>query len=752
MLQLRTAAIAMLCCGSVFGQSSPHSIIPEPSLIQLSKGNFNLAPNVALYYNDAEAKKSAELFREFVLIRCGFKLKLINSNKIRSNSISFRHDISAKEQAYELTVEKDRIKLAGKSNGLFYGVQTLQQLIPLRKGSNEIHIPVVSIQDSPRFDYRGLMLDVSRHFFSVPYLKRFLDVMAHFKMNKFHWHLTDDQGWRMEIKRYPKLQTVAAWREPTEMEKNSPYVKDRRYGGFYTQSELKEVIAYAAKRHITVIPEIEMPGHSSAALTAYPKLGCTGGPYTVQKQGGVYKDVYCGGKDLTFEFLQNVLSEVIDVFPSEYIHIGGDETPKDNWIKCPHCQSRIKREGLKDEHELQSYFVQRIEKFVNSKGRKIIGWDEILEGGLAPNATVMSWRGESGGIAAARQKHDAIMSPYTFLYFDYYQSNFKSEPPAFPALLPLQTVYGYEPLSESLRDDEHKYIKGVQGNTWTEMIVDEKHVDYMVYPRALAASEIGWSAPSKKDYTKFLQKLSIRLADLDARQVSFRIPEPEDLRDSVTTQEQLELDFKPSVQDAIVYYTLDGTDPSPMSKRCGPFRISLVDNEPVIIKAMTVLQSGRQSRVYSASYTKKAYKAATPTSTVTKGLAFKSKFGIVQNAKEINISRPDTSGIASSFSTIPFGERTKFYVQYEGYLHADEDAVYKFKVKSDDGAVLYLDDEITVDNDGEHGPVEKQGVAPLRKGYHKIRLQYFDSGGGKHLSVSVEKNGKPYSIGERLFH
>jgi len=598
----------LFCFGSVYGQPKVKlSIIPEPSSSHQTEEKFKINGNVIVRYNDAAARETAGLLNKFLYTTYGFRLKILKSASLAHKAgITIFHQRTMKPEGYLLNIHSRGIRLSGDTAGMFYGLQTLQQLFPVEKAS-QISLPGAEILDTPRFAYRGLMLDVSRHFFSVDYIKKFLDVMSQYKLNSFHWHLTDDQGWRIEIKKYPKLQSVAAWRQPTALEHNSPMIKDGRYGGYYTQQQIKEVVAYAAARHITIIPEIEMPGHCKAALAAYPQLGCTGGPYQVMTAGGINNDVYCAGNDSVFIFLQDVIDEVVALFPGKYIHIGGDETPKDRWKGCPKCQARIKSEGLKDENELQSYFVQRIEKYINSKGRSIIGWDEILEGGLAPNATVMSWRGEVGGIEAARLHHDVVMSPYTFVYLDYYQGHQRElEPYATGAYLPLSKVYSYDPVSPLLTEEQRKYIKGVQANTWAEQIPDEDHADYMVFPRALALAEIGWSPANKKDYGDFLQKLPVRLAGLDKQHVNFRIPEPLDLKDSVTTLKNLQLNLKPLVAGASAYYTADGSVPTQNSRKCeDTVNLTLADNVPVTVKTLTVLSSGRQSAVYTATYTKK---------------------------------------------------------------------------------------------------------------------------------------------------
>ncbi len=454
------------------------------------------------------------------------------------------------DEAYTLSVDYDQILLSGKTpRGIFYGIQTLRQLMPASaeagKTDGSLTIPATLIKDAPRYTYRGMHLDVCRHFFSVDFVKKYIDLMALHKLNTFHWHLTEDQGWRIEIKKYPKLTEIGAWRNGTIVGHYPGTANDNtRHGGFYTQEEVREIIAYAEKQHITIIPEIELPGHSSAAIAAYPFLSCfpeapsivpndlmsegskksqaSGHPKIVQESWGVYDDVYCAGKEETFEFVEQVLTEVMALFPSEYIHIGGDECPKENWKRCPDCKKRKQVQNLKDEHELQSYFINRVEKFVNSKGKKIIGWDEILEGGLAPNATVMSWRGTEGGIAAARANHDVIMSPVSHSYFNFYQSkDTDHEPLAIGGFIPVEKVYAFDPIPKELEADKHRYILGGQGNLWTEYISTEKNAEYMLLPRMTAISEALWSSEKTNDWSNFKIRLTHFRDRYDAMGVNY---------------------------------------------------------------------------------------------------------------------------------------------------------------------------------------------------------------------------------------
>lgn len=513
--------VALSCSTKQPRQTIPViNIIPAPISVKAGNDVAIWDKSVTLVAGSAEEIAVAELLKAHleqknISVTLQPETTARDFVKLEINSAAGSHP-----EGYRLTVNQNGIVIrAGTGAGLFYGVQSFIQLA----GADARKIPFVEIEDQPRFAYRGLHLDVGRHMFPVDFIKKYIDLMARFKYNRFHWHLTEDQGWRIEIKKYPKLQQVAAHRNETVVGhagKSKTY-DGTPYGGYYTQDEIKDVVEYARKRFITIIPEIELPGHSQAALAAYPQLGCTGGPYEVATTWGVFENVYCAGKEETFIFLQDVLDEVLELFPSEYIHIGGDECPKKSWMKCSHCQARIKKEKLKDEHALQSYFIQRIEKYLNSKGRQIIGWDEILEGGLAPNATVMSWRGEAGGIEAAKQQHKVIMTPGNWCYFDHYQDTTATEPLAIGGFTPVQEVYSYEPIPPQLTTQEATFILGAQANLWTEYITTPSHAEYMAYPRACALAEVVWSDAKSKDYNTFINRLKANRWLLDDLGVNY---------------------------------------------------------------------------------------------------------------------------------------------------------------------------------------------------------------------------------------
>jgi hexosaminidase len=499
-------------------QSLP--IVPRPAVVRHLNGNFLLGRSTAVYA-DPDARPVAQWFQGQVRSEFGIALDSA-AEAPAENAVRFLLDTSLPEEGYRLRIEPRGVTILGPPAGLFYGGQTVLQLVAARGGTT-LTLPAAEIQGQPRFAYRGLHLDTSRHMFPVEFLKHYLDWMARYKLNRFHWHLTDDQGWRIEIKQYPRLTEVGSLRKETLVGHSPQSTKydGKPYGGFYTQEQIRDVVAYARERFITVIPEIEMPGHSLAALAAYPELACTAGLFETATTWGVFKDVFCP-KDTTFQFLENVLTEVMALFPSRYIHSGGDEVQKDRWKESPDAQAVIRREGLKDESELQSYFIRRMERFINSKGRRMIGWDEILEGGLAPDATVMSWRGEEGGIAAAKQGHDVVMTPGTYLYFDHYQGDPNQEPLAIGGMLPLEKVYSYNPTPPALNAEENKHILGAQANVWTEYMADTRQVEYMLFPRLFALAEVVWSDQDARSYREFLNRVPPQLARLKRQGVNYR--------------------------------------------------------------------------------------------------------------------------------------------------------------------------------------------------------------------------------------
>lgn len=526
-------SVLVLSCSNkyqeVLNSENDYQIIPKPKELTITKGRFLLSSNTVII-NSANLNQEAKYLADMLNSISGIKITLKSSGSKNTN-IKLKIDNSIKNnEGYKLSIKYNAIVISGKTNiGVFYGIQTLRQLLPaeienIGNEISELTIPAVEIIDSPRYKYRGMHLDVGRHFFSVAFIKKYLDLIAMHKMNSFHWHLTEDQGWRIEIKKYPKLTEIGGFRKGTAIglagTKNAPYIYDDvPYGGFYTQEEIKDIVAYAKARHITVIPEIELPGHSSAALAAYPQFGNTKGPYEVAKRWGIFNETFAPTEE-TFSFLEDILREVMELFPSKFIHIGGDEVLKKEWKESSYAQKVIKREKLKNENELQSYFIRRIEKFLNANNRKIIGWDEILEGGIAPNATVMSWRGVEGGIAAAKQHHTVIMTPGTHCYFDYYQvgkeGQKKEALTGSKRYTTVEKVYSYEPTPSELSAEERKYILGAQGNVWTEYMPTWNLVEYNVLPRMTALSEVVWSTKKNRNWEDFHKRLKHIVKRYDA--------------------------------------------------------------------------------------------------------------------------------------------------------------------------------------------------------------------------------------------
>ncbi|MFR0829638.1 glycoside hydrolase family 20 protein [Bacteroides intestinalis] len=598
---LLAGALALACASCTAEKEANYQVIPLPQEVSLTQENpFKLNENVLIAYpeNNALLQRNAEFLSEYIQQATNYapKTKAIAAGEQVKNAIVLGLDPSiANKEGYVLTTTPEGINLNGQTeNGVFYGIQTLRKSIPAEAKEATILIPAGEIKDEPRFSYRGMHLDVGRHFFPKEFMKKYIDLLALHNMNTFHWHLTDDQGWRIEIKKYPKLTEIGSQRSRTVIGRNTQEYDNTPYGGFFTQEEAKEIVKYAQERYITVIPEVDLPGHMLAALAAYPEMGCTGGPYEVCPRWGIFEDVLCIGNDQTMQFLEDVMSEIIEIFPSKYVHIGGDEAPRTRWEKCPKCQARIKTEGLKAdknhtaEDRLQSYCMTRIEEFLNSKGRQIIGWDEILEGDVAPNATVMSWRGMEGGIKAAQLGHDVIMTPTSFCYFDYYQTaDTKDEPLGIGGYVPIEKVYSLEPVPAVLTEEQSKHILGAQANLWTEYIHSSEHVEYMVLPRMAALAEVQWTQPEKKDFKDFTKRLA-RLMKFYQRDGFNYAKHVFDLKVDFTpdvTKKAVVVTLS-TIDDAPIYYTLDGTEPTTASlKYTEPVSITeTADFQAVVIR------------------------------------------------------------------------------------------------------------------------------------------------------------------------
>lgn len=599
-------------------QDANLGIIPAPVSIVKNTGSFFLDKTVVLVSNDAVNAGSADLLNAFIVTRGGFALRESKTVAAGQKAIVLTAKGAEKlpKEGYKIEISSKQVKVTGSGPGVFYAVQSLMQLMPEKK-LDKIALPAVVINDYPRFKYRGTHLDVGRHFFPLSFVKKYIDLLATYKMNTFHWHLTEDQGWRIEIKKYPKLIGVGSSRNGTIVG-NHPGTggtDNEVYKGYYTQEEVKEIVRYAATKFITVIPEIEMPGHASAAIAAYPELSAFPDRDTyisektpwsgsrkgkqVQQTWGVFDDVFVPTEN-TFNFLQDVLDEVIALFPSKYIHIGGDECPKTYWKESAFCQQFIKDNHLDGEHGLQSYFIQRIEKYLNAKGRSIIGWDEILEGGLAPNATVMSWRGEKGGIAAAQQNHDVIMTPSSVgLYFDHKQSTSPDEPLTIGGLSNYAKVYAYDPVPKELNADQQQHILGVQGNLWTEYIETPSKAEYMLLPRLLSLSEIAWTPLANKDFKNFSEeRVPVHLARIDKSNTNYWVPTPIGQPDKVQNGENFTIALKVPVKGARIFYTLDNYRPSEnAAEYSSPLKINVPEGQKKILKTVVIAPSGKRSVV-----------------------------------------------------------------------------------------------------------------------------------------------------------
>ncbi len=761
-------AICLFCGSFVFAQTGELNIVPQPKSVVKSKGEFNFDYKTKIVATDETGRKSAGILNDLLMKNYGFKLEYTDKSQ-KKNAIIFAPqnvpDVKLNEN-YTLSIKPKNVEISGNETGQFYALQTLMQILPVNfKG--ETKLSAVEIADAPRFSYRGMHLDVSRHFFPVSFIKKYIDLMSQYKFNQFHWHLTDDQGWRIEIKKYPKLTEIGSKRSETMKEKNfTPYVGDGvPVEGFYTQDEIKDVVAYAKARKINVIPEIELPGHASAALAAYPELGAgckENYEYKVQQTWGIFKEVFCP-TETTFKFLEDVLSETIALFPdSPYIHIGGDEVLKDFWKESAEVRELMKRENLKDEHKVQSYFIRRIEKFINSKGKKIIGWDEILDGGLAPNATVMSWRGEKGGIAAAKAKHDVIMTPSNFLYFDYGQGDPQYEPINIGNYVTLETVYGYNPHSKELSEDEKKYILGAQANVWTEYLKTPQAVEYMVFPRMLALAEVVWSPVESKNYADFARRINRHYQSLDKQNVNYRIPAPNGLKNVILgNTDKVKIDLQPAITNGKIFYTTDGSEPNESSKFYDkPFEMNLKPNETATIKSIVVNEKARKSVVYSATFVRREKLKAVELNDKKTGVNLKFYKGEFNNVKDLDALAPTETIESKSIQLPQFADKTNklkdaFGAMFDGYFYAPEDAIYEFQIEANDGAQLQIGGENVIEiAETSDKLTTKYGIVPLEKGYHKINLRYFQTDGAAVLNLrwGIKGTGLRRIYGNELFN
>ena len=694
-------------------------VVPQPNQLEQKEGTFELNSKTK-FVSTGDTKTVVDYFAAKIKNASGFELA--KAEKASSNFIAVNVNpaMEIKKEGYTLSVTPKGITVNAKTaQGAFYGMQTVMQLLPAEIESTTVienmawTAPCAEIKDEPRFPYRGMHLDVCRHFYPVDFVKKQIDVLAMFKMNTFHWHLTEDQGWRIEIKKYPKLTEIGSKRMEGE---------GYEYGGYYTQEQVKEIVKYAQERFVTVIPEIELPGHALGALTAYPEYSCTGGPFKVRNIWGVEPDVYCAGKEETFAFLEDIIEEVVALFPSEYFHIGGDECPKDRWKVCPLCKKRMKQEGLKNAHELQSYFIKRIEKVLIGHGKKMIGWDEILEGGLAPSATVMSWRGEKGGIEAAKEGHDVIMTPGNWCYLDHYQGSSNVEPVAIGGYTTLEESYSYDPLPKELDAEKHHFIQGTQGNVWSEYMYDGDLAEYRIYPRIIALAEVNWTQKENKDYTDFLRRMDNNFVRLDLHNINYHIPLAEGPNNHVAFTDKATIEFTTTRPMKIVY-TTDGTEPTVDSPVYAQ-PLELTAN--TTIKAATVLLSGKMSKVRTINVVKESFAPAADVKTTGKGLKMKTTDGTFIKVADL---KKATKWEEKTFNP----EKAKGLFDYKkpsaavftGYIDIAEDGIYEFATNVDQ---LFIGEKLLINNDGEVKRFSRNNSSvALAKGKHAVKIIFLNN-------------------------
>lgn len=749
-----------------FGQADKNfGIIPAPKYILKNQGVFNFNPQTVIYCQNQIDTKIATLFKDFIKQKLGLILPIfIINNSKNANCVVFSNPETQNlaSEAYTLNIDSNKIEISGNQKGMFYAIQTLFQLV---NGYN-LTLPAVTINDEPRYAYRGLHLDVSRHFYPITFIKQYLDLMAMYKLNNFHWHLTDDQGWRIEIKKYPLLTQVGGYRNQTLIgnfhDRMPQWFDNKPYGGFYSQQEIKEIVAYADGKFINIIPEIDMPGHSLAALAAYPHLACGKNPgqFKTAERWGIFDDIFCAGKDSTFIFLEDVLTEVMQLFPSKYIHIGGDEVIKTKWKTCPYCQKTIRKQKLKDENQLQSYFIERIEKFVNKNGRLIIGWDEILDGGLAPNATVMSWQSVQGGINAAKQKHSAIMCPSTMgLYLDHTQGKSDQEPLSIGGDGRIEKIYAYNPTPAGLSSQFTNYIIGVQANMWTEYMPTTTKVEYMLMPRLQALSEIAWTTLENKNYTNFTnQRLALHLSWFDKTELLYRVPTAIGAKDtSINITNSYTFFWQPPVIGAKIYYTIDGYTPNSTTHLyTQPLQVFVPYGEKRAVKSVVITPSGKQSAITTTwLINQNPYQAIADSLNKQAGIKYYYVPKLFKLTTEIDTCKATNTGVIPTISINKILNKAREYgVIFEGFINVNEDAVFEFSLNSDDGSKLYIDDDLLIDNDLKHARFQLSAGANLKKGLHKIKVAYFDVGPGSVLQVFIKgTDGKKIEIpGVMLFH
>ncbi|MBD1387405.1 family 20 glycosylhydrolase [Mucilaginibacter rigui] len=720
------------------------NIIPYPSTLTPGEGYFVINAQTTLIAPSRFVNGAAQLNK---LVKAGTGHTLIQGKSNPTNTVKFVYDGSIKNpEAYRLNITTKHIIItAGTPAGAFHAVETIRQLLPVSvetgQKNTQVSLPSVNIDDQPAYAWRGMHLDVSRHFFSISYLKKFIDVMALYKMNKFHLHLTDDQGWRVEIKKYPKLTEQGAWRTFNNQDSacmkraadNPDFNMDQKhiihkngktlYGGFYTQQQLKDLVAYAANRHIDIIPEIDMPGHMMAAINAYPFLTCD----SQNKWGELFSTPICPCSETTFEFAKNVYTEIMDIFPSKYIHIGGDEVDRRDWGKSEACKELMKREGITSLPDLQNYFIDRMEQFFNSKGRKLIGWDEVLEGKISSTAMIMYWRSwvPDAPVKAAQHGNQVIMTPGTPLYFD--NPADKNS---------ISNVYHFNPVPQNLTAEQAKLIIGAQANIWTEYIPSEKRADYMYMPRMTALAELLWT--NKQDYYKsYTQRLVQQYSRLEALNINYRQPDLEGVLDTRVFITSDTVKVNSPLSTSAIRYTTNGDLPGQNS----PLLRNYVVNHPQTIKLAAFTPSGKRGDIYTVKYVQQTLAQPVTATGVATGLAANYYKGFFKGASGITQGAADSTFVTQTISVPASVKAPSFAIKYRGYIDVPKDGVYTFYLTCDDSGILNVANRETVNNDGMHSPMEKSGQVALKKGLQPFALDFVEGGGGYTLKLQYSING-----------
>ncbi|MBV8389315.1 MAG: family 20 glycosylhydrolase [Mucilaginibacter sp.] len=735
-----------------------YSLIPYPKSLEPGKGNFyitkqTIISSALIVKFNSEINQLNELFAASL----GGDLKVTKSAR-PTNVINIVYDPAIKSPgAYRLTITPSKITIiSGNNAGVFYAIETIRQLLPVSaeegKAGSKLTLPALTISDEPGYSWRGMHLDVSRHFFSIAYLRRFIDRMALYKMNKFHLHLTDDQGWRIEIKKYPKLTEEGAWRtfdrnDTACMKRsadNPDFTIDKEhiiqkngktlYGGYYTQQQMKDLVKYAAQKHVDIIPEIDMPGHMMAAINSYPFLTCNG----ENTWGQFFTKPICPCNENTFAFAENVFSEIMDIFPSEYIHIGGDEVERSDWAKSDACKALMQREGIKDIAGLESYFINRMEKFFNSKGRKLIGWDEVLEGGISPTANIMYWRTwvPNAPAKAARNGNHVIMTPGSPLYFD--NPADKNS---------IYNVYHFNPIPAGLTPEQAKLIIGAQANVWSENIPSEKRADYMTMPRMTALAEMLWTN-NKEHYTSYEKRLVMQFPRMDALNINYRLPDLDGIIDSKVFVESDRLNVTSPLSSLTIRFTTDGTLPQASS----PVLNNLLISHTETVKVAAFTPGGKRGDVYAIRYEQQSLAKPVMANKTDTGLKVDYYKGFFKGTTYIRSGQPDSTYTATSIDVPKSVNAPSFGLKYRGYIDVPETGIYTFYLTCDDGGILKIADRLTVDNDGLHSAIEKTGQVALSKGLQPFALDFIEGGGGFTLKLKYSFNGsEPKDIPQSWF-